>query len=48
MADVIGVYYLGIRKLMSLHVYPMISLYPIESLNLSSRYLSWGPVYAVW
>ena len=25
---------------MSLHVYPMISLYPMELLDLSSRYLS--------
>ena len=44
MADVVGVYCLGIfGKLVSLNVYPMLSLYPMESLDLSRRYLSKGP-----
>ena len=39
-ADVIGVCCLGFYgKLLSMHVYVMISLYPMESLDLSSRYL---------
>ena len=41
MENMIGVFCLGIYgKLMSLHVYPMISLYPMESMDLRSRYLS--------
>ena len=40
MADVKGMYCLAVYgKLMSLHVYPMISLYPMESLDPSSRYM---------